>query len=839
MPRIRLWKLIARELRSRPGRATLTLLSIAIAVAAVVAVSLGTAAARRASREMYESITGRAELEVVQESGGTYDERVVATIAQTPGVAAAIPVLRQLTVLYAPNSRVRLLSLGIEPKRDTLIRNYKIVAGQFLGDEPGILLPASLARELGVGVGDEVKLLTRWGVRSIPVQGLLAPQGIAGLNQGGIVLLPLPVAQSYFNQQGRVSATSLVLSDSADPKAVLEELSHRLPKGLVARRPVARSRLAEQTLQGIDLGLSFAYALIIVLGLFLILNTFLMNVGERRRQLAILRAIGASRGQLVGMLLGEGLILGLVGTAIGLPAGLGGAHLLADVMARIRAAPSPQVELAAFPFVLGAAIGIGMALVAAYFPARIAGQISPVEGMRPSVSKSGGRIPVSLLLFGLGVYAAAAIIVHMSIQGYLPIGLVLPTGVILLMASVILVAALLGPMARAVGALLAPLVRVESSLARRQLLRRRARTILTVGVLYLAVATGIGLGTTIINNIDDVRRWYRQTMVGDFFLTALGNDSAAAITAAMPDGLGDELRAIPGVTDVSPVRMLSTHVGDLPVVVIAGNFASASELPIDLDHGDPKEVARRLGEGEVVIGTTLAERAGLRPGDDLTLQSPHGPVRLRIAATMVSYTVGGLVLCIERSVAHRLLGIDGADLYVIRADPSKLDDVHKRLEALAHERGLVLHSLADLRRMLNAALMGVVGSLWSLLVLGFVVAAFGVANTLVMNVLEQTREIALLRIIGMTRGQVRKTIVTQAAIMGIISVATGLVGGLLTAYTISRSLLPLVGHHIRFVTSPWLIAGCFAAALVLVLAAAWWPAQRAARMNLLIALHYE
>ena len=119
-------------------------------------------------REMYESITGRAALEVVAASGGTYDQRVVTTIAETPGVAQAIPVFRQRTVLYADHARVRLLCLGIDPHRDTAIRDYKIVSGHFLDDAPGVLLPASLAQELGFHVGDEAKLLTRWGVRRFP-----------------------------------------------------------------------------------------------------------------------------------------------------------------------------------------------------------------------------------------------------------------------------------------------------------------------------------------------------------------------------------------------------------------------------------------------------------------------------------------------------------------------------------------------------------------------------------------------------------------------------------------------------------------------------------------------
>ncbi len=836
---MRLWKLILRELCRRPGRSFLTFSSIKMAVAAVVAVSLSTASTRRASQEMYESVTGRAALEVIDSRGKRYDQRVVRMLEATPGVAAAIPALQQPTVMFAKRQRLRLLILAIDPARDATIRDYNVVEGRFLDDAPGALLPASIAQTLGIGVGDRVKFLTRRGLRSMPVVGLLAPQGLAGLNQGGIVLMPLPVAQRLFNQRGRISVTSLVLEESADVSMVLDDLSHRLPATLLARKPPARSKLAEQTLLSIDQGLTFAYALMIVLAVFLVLNTFLMNVSERRRQLAILRAIGATRGQLVGILLGEGLLLGAAGTVVGCLVGWGGAHLLADVMAQIVAAPPPEILGTVHPFLSGAAVGLGTALVAAYFPARSAGQISPLEGMRPAISHDTGRIPLSRLALGLGIYAVAAVVVTASLEGFLPIGLLLPSGVVVLMASVIFLAALLRPLVRGVALLLAPWYRVESALAQRQLLRRRVRTVLTVGVLYLAVATGIGLGTTILNNVRDVRRWHRQTMVGDFFLTTLSTNPAVELSAMMPMAIGDELRAVPGVTNVGAVRIFTGHVDDLLVMVIAGEFAAAPRLPLDLERGLPQTVARQLERGEVVIGATMAQRTGLRAGDDLVLQTPRGPVRLRIADTAVSYTGGGLAVYIEWSVAQRHFGTEKADLFVVHATSDAMTAVRTRLEALAGQHGLILHSAVEVRRKFDTAVAGVVGSLWGLLALGFVVASFSIANTLAMNVLEQTREIALLRVVGMTRRQVRRTIFVQAIIMGVIALVGGSIAGLLTAYTIHLSLPPLMGRHLQFAASPSLIVGCSVAALLLVVAAAWWPARRAARLNLLVALRYE
>ena len=123
--------------------------------------------------------------------------------------------------------------------------------------------------------------------------------------------------------------------------------------------------------------------------------------------------------------------------------------------------------------------------------------------------------------------------------------------------------------------------------------------------------------------------------------------------------------------------------------------------------------------------------------------------------------------------------------------------------------------------------------------LGFVVAAFGIANTLGMNVLEQTRELALLRVVAMTRGQVRKLVLSQAGILGLVGVLLGMASGVVTAYLITLSMLPLIGYHIPFVLHPLLFAGCFLGAMLLVLLASLLPAERAARLDLLLALQYE
>ncbi len=834
-----LWMLTAREIWRRPGRVTLTLLSIVIGVAAVVAVSVAASTTRQVYARMYEALTGRAGLEVTSEDGESFDESLVPVLEKVPGVREAVPTTRQFTVLYHQGKRLRLLAMGIEPGRDAAVRDYELERGDFLEREDGALLEAGFARGAGIGIGDTVRLLTRRGVQEVAIVGLLSPRGVAGLLQGGTLFLPLKTSQLLFRKGQNVDNVSLVLADSAEESVVSAEVARRLPAGLSVRAPATRTRAAKSTNVQVEQGLTFACAVTVVMAVFIILNTFLMNLGERRRQLAVLRAIGATRRQVTMMLLREALLMGVAGTVLGTLAGLGGAGLLLRAMAQLTASPPPAIQLTWAPFLWAVTLGPGVALLGAYVPARQAGRVSPLEGIRAASPSEGEGVSRSMTLAGVALSVLGGLLFGACIGGWLPIVVSVPAGIVFLVSFVLVLPALLRPLAYAVAAVLHPLLGTTWFLAHRQILRRRTRTGLTVGVLYIAVAMGIGLGTTIINNVQDVRNWYRRTMVGDFFVRAAFPDPATGLAVEMDASLGKEIRGIPGVIQMDTIRFLEADVADNPVIIVAREFADPDYLPLDLAEGDAGDVRARLLRGEVVVGTVLAQKAGVEVGGEIVVQTKGGPHRMTVAGTTVEYTAGGLVLYVQRAVAERLFHVEGIDAFLIRAAPEALGDVEGRLSVLCNDRGLMVHSFAELSRMLDTFMTGVVRCLWGLLVLGFVVAGFGIANTLTMNVLEQTREIALLRVVALTRRQIRTMILAQAGVIGLIGLATGVFAGVETAYLMSLCMMPLLGYPVTFALHPVLLAGSFGIGLMIVLVAAALPARRAARLNLLVALQYE
>jgi len=848
-----LGKFIFREVKSRPGRATLTLLSVIIGVAAMVAVAIGTTSTHEAYQTMYESMAGRSALEIIAEDGSFFPEELAAQVEQIPNVKAAVPSANKPSTLWFKDAKVRLLIKGLDPSREEAAADYELTQGSYFDENTqryDALLESGFAEGLGVKVGDTVKLgITRRGLSGSMIDfriiGLLAPRGAADFSQGGVIFLPLPAAKYFFDKEGQVNAISVVLDDDADEKAVEPRIAAILPPGLTVRSPAARAHFSKDTMKPAELGLDVAYVLMIILGLFTIFNTYLMNVGERRRQFAVLRAVGTTRGQISRMLLLEGVAMGLVGTVFGSVLGIGGAYLLTHAMSRVYSTPPPPLIITADPFILAAILGPGISLLAMFIPIMIAARISPLESMRFVPNKGLSKITLPYILFSVTFFLVSGSMLAACITGHLPSSWTIYVGAVVTPAFVLLVPIVLTPLTRLTSRLIYPFFRTEGKIAQRQVLRRIVRTTLTIGLLYIAVSTATSLGTNILNNVDDIRSWQAKTFKGDFIIRRMNPDLDGQ-SPPMPESLGDEFAKIAGVANVEKISTIETsitsddpEVGKQYVTMFIRDFNGDGELPLALKDGDPAEVRRRLEKGEVVVGTILANQLKAGVGDKITIETGKGPKTLTIAATATAYLAGGKMIYMQGTSARNMMDVEDVDTFVVNAAPGKLETVRAELKPICDGSGLMLHSFSDLRRRLDNMMNGVIASLWGLLALGFVVGSFGIANTLTMNVLEQTRELALLRVVAMTRRQVRRTIIAQAVIIGFIGLGLGVAGGVLGAYVTNLCSLPVMGYTVDFALHPMLLVICFGTGMAVIIAAAWIPAERAARLNLLIALQYE
>jgi putative ABC transport system permease protein len=531
--------------------------------------------------------------------------------------------------------------------------------------------------------------------------------------------------------------------------------------------------------------------------------------------------------------------LGAVGTILGSILGVFGAFILTRATSQVLQSDMPDPQLQPLPFLISAVFGIGIAWLGAYMPARRAGLLPPSEAMQSSISSEISGSSFGWRIFG-GILSSAGIAMHLGcILGWLSMKWSIPGSALFLFGMVFLIPMLFPPMSVVVQWMLAPFMGVESKLAYRQLMRHRSRTALTTSVLFIAISSGLGLGCTIMDNIRDVDVWCSQAIVGDIFVRAAMPDLSTGRSADLPDDVGEELKKVPGIKELEPLRFVNARSGDNSLIVIIRAFRNVKHINFDIMDGTERSIMDGFNKDQIVIGSVLAERTKLKLGDKIPMQTLQGTREFLIAGVVNDYIAGGLTIYMDRKLAEKVFEVQGQDAYIIQAEEGKLAEVEKAVSKICDEQGLLFQSNADLVEMIRAMSRGVNASLWGLLALGSAIASFGLINTLSMNIIEQTREIGLLRVVAMTRKQIRRMIFAQALLLGIVGFVPGACMGFVVAYLINLSTYTATGHVIEFVFRPWLAIAAVAVSLAMALAASLVPAERAARISLPTALRYE
>ena len=830
-------------MRRRPGRTLLTLAGIAIGVATIVGISVSVATTGRAYQDLFETVAGKAALEVVAEGYGPFDAGAAEIAAACPGVAAASPTAQAYAALPATGGGGVVLVLGVDAARDATVRTYRLLSGSLPGSDDGVALEANYAESLGLKVGSRLKLLFATGVVDVGVTGLLTPEGLGGFNGGAVAIAPLPAAQRWMRLPNQVNSVQIVTRNDVRLEQVERNLTARLPRGLRVQRPAARAVLSAKTLFSTEQGLGVLSVVSIVAGAFVILNTFLMNLAERRRELAILRTIGGTGRQVARLVLGEAALLGVIGTGVGIPLGLAMAAAMTAVIADLFGVRLPGIRVTPEPLIIAALIGPLVALASAFFPARRAARRRPLEdlvGARDATERL-RRWPIWL---GVGMIAVGLVVEAAIVQGRLPRDaalVVLPPCMAMLCTAVALVApGLIAPLLGRTAWLLGRIWPAEMPLALRQLRRHPTRTGLTAGVLLISLVVSIGYGNSMLNNVRDARQWCERVGAVDYFVRGSGGDPGTmTMTVAIPRAAGDDLARLPGVARVHRLNFVPVVAAGHPVMALAQDFSTNTALLLDLVEGDRATLAARLASGEVAIGTGLALRAKLRVGDTLTLATRDGPQSLPIAAVIKEYTTGGMNIGLDWSLADRLLHFNGVHVYGVVGKTGEAEALRTALAGYCATNGYQMQSQAQFRAMIEKAMAGVVASCILVMAMVFVVASLGVVNTLTMGVLEQTREIGVLRAVAMRRAQVRRLIVGQAAILALACLIPGGLLGLGLSKMMNLALGPITGMPAAFAYETPVILGGLLAALAASILAGLVPSRRAERMPIVAALRYE
>lgn len=846
-------KFSTRSLTSRLGRTVLTIFSIVIGVCAVVSVCVMTETTRTAQKLMFKTVSGRATLEIKTAGNAGFDGGILEKVQQTPGVEMAVPLLSRPSKLMKGEQQIKLTTLAVDTKLDPVVRDYEISAGKMAEVRKDkskpyqIVLDEGFAREQKLQLGDILSMRTIVNKFELELVGLAKPKGGASMRQMALAMVPLEDGDRMFNKstfRGTIDSVQIVTAEKANVDEVAAAIKPTLPEGLTIRPPTASGGMMKKMLTSTEQSLFVSTVFSSVLAVFIILNTFFMNVGERRRQLAIMRAVGATGRQVMNTMLGEAVLLGVIGTLIGLPLGVGLAWAMNRSMSKgfDVILPDPQVNW--LPIVLAVVIGVGTSVFGAFVPAWRAGQVSPMEGLsrvsREDIEGSGRRY----LVLGVVLMLLGGLIDYLAITGviWIYIG---PFGAVFLLVGVVFLSPLfLQPLVTVFAAIIKPFTRVEGEMALRQILRHKVRTQLTIGVLFVAAAVVVGMTISIKDNVRDMHDWFRASITADFFVRSLMPDMDTGASPAMADEVGEEIRAIKLLhpSMIEEIRFVQGKVRDQAgaehsINLVARDFADPGYPSFDITEGELYGLREKLFDGQVVVGSILAHDLKMHVGDEIEIVGSKEKVK--IAAVANDYLVAGLSVYMQRKTAERLLNVQGVDGFAIRGNPKELVELRDELSKITSKYSLLLQSNVELSRTIDSMKAGVELGMWAMVYIAFIVAMFGVVNTLTMNVLEQTRELSMLRIVAMTKDQVRKTILTQALLISTAGLLPGILIGILVAYVMNIAFEPSFGREIEFHFYPGLLSGALVGAIAITLIAAWFPAQRAANVDLATALHYD
>ncbi len=856
--------LTLRALRTRPFRFLLSTFGIILGVAGILSMGITNDAAMAAITRLFDDTSGKANLVVVSagSEGDKIDEGVLKQVGRQAGVATAVPSI-QATTLLADEALPTELGLsmfgastgglvlyGIDPLIDQATREYTIVDGRFLSDDPRaeeIVLVNSYAEENDLALGDWVEIVTQFGTERFRLVGLMDEQGPGRLNNGAFGVIPIELAQKSFDRLYELDQIDVVVSPEYDNNTAVTTLQTNLQNNLGDEYsviyPAAQGQRMMQMLGNYRIGLDFLSGMALFVGAFLIYNAFSMTVIERTREIGMLRTVGLTHRQVAGQILAEASVMGLFGSLVGIAFGI----LLASGLTRLMALLLDQ-DLSALSLPVGliiqsGLIGFVVAIVASLIPAWQASRISPLEALRTRGIRKEGWLITRGWQAGVALLLISIILLlwnpypndeKFRVGGMAVMGLFL--------GGTLTLPAIIGYWEKIARPLIKRFYGSSGMLGSRNIQRAKVRTTLTVAALMIGVAMMIVVWIMTESFKGDVEDWLAGYMGGDLYITSSVN---------LRDNLWHRIEAVEGVAAITPIRYfdveMQTSDGSTETILFSAVDAPShaqvtSYIYNDLGDQEEAQAMARLNEGNAVfISSVISELYDIKVGDDVYLMTKTGLEPFEVAAVIVDFYNQGLVIQGSWQDMSRHFRVRNANAFMVKVEGgTAVTQVIDRIEALFSERyHLVIESNQSMKQRASQLMRSAFSMFDVLALIAMIVAFLGISNTLTMNVLERTQEIGMLRSIGLTWQQVLGMILAEAGALGLLGGVLGIVFGLFLSRLFLASMAAMSGYSLNFVL-PWprVVAGLIVSIIVSHLAAIL-PARRATQVRILDAIRFE
>jgi len=846
MPRFSLfYRLICRPLWAEPARTALAALAIALGVAVVLAIDLAGNAATGSFHSSLETLAGDNDLEIVATGG--VPERVVGALAAMPYALRISPRIDGYAVLTDTRQSVPLIGLDLVANVSELSTRPSGVdianlqdSLKYLSDYDTVWLGESFKR----GIGDRVPLLINDHLAEYTVRGVFPDSN----GSAAAIVMDIATAQRALGRLGTIDRVLVKIPQEMTLDTWQQRLSAILPAGTEVRLAGTSTAENRKMLAAFRWNLRLLSYIALVVGAFLIYNTISVSVVRRRADIGIVRALGASRAAVLIAFLGEAFCFGLLGTVLGLPVG----RLMASVAIKLMSAtveslyvssrPGP-LDLDAGAVILAFIIGIGVSVASAYSPAREASLVAPVEAMargRREYLAAVHKLRDLLWAFALGFAALAAsrapAVGGKPLLGYL-------ATLLLILASALAIPAFVAGAMHLAGRSLGKLFGVEALLASRSLSASLRRTSVLVGALSTAIAMMTAVGIMVGSFRQTVLLWMEDQLPADLYMRPAGNVGPDRHPTISTD-LVETIAHLPAVAAIDRLREYEISYDGMPAGLASIELnVLRSYHNVDFLSGRSTNavLADLRGQNAVIVSEPFANKHQVRAGHSITLSMGETRSGFRIADIYYDYSSERGTILIDRETLLRYLPDPApSNLAIYVAPGTSIADARATIEHAAAGRRVLLFTNRDLRGEALRIFDRTFAITYALEAVAVMIAVMGVAGSLLALVIDRRRELALLRFLGAASAQIRKLIVAEAALLGMLATAAGVALG----FTLSLILVFVInkqsfGWTIRFHWPVAVLVGALSVVYLATVLAGLYPANVAVRLRPIEVVHEE
>ncbi len=838
--------LFARPLVERPALTTLTVLGVACGVALYVALALLRTATLEQFSKSISPLAGDAAMTVEGESG--FPEQTLDVVERVPGVDRVAPVV----LVRGRLGDHGVVVLGVDMLRETAVRAHTLDDDvddplELLADADAVLVPRSLAKERALARGDRLVVETASGEKELVVRGVVRDSGAARAFGGRVVFMDIDAARVTFGREGLTDRLDVRAKHGVDEKRLAADLAAAAP-GLRVEKPGDQTAAFRAMIGSYDRVLAELARLALVVAMLLVGSALQLTVAERRREIGVLRALGATRALVVGVFLAQAVVLGLAGGALGLGAGrVLAATFVSDLSQSTRIvtesaglddlAPldAHAIHVDSWMAAVALATGVAAASCGALFPALRAASVPPVAALVPKGVALAAPRRASLLRLAIGAVFLASACGPVLAYDALPSWMRDAT-----LTLAFIGAALVAPLATKAAAIAWSWLVSRTALGRAPFVHLATRSLRAPGRTDAAAALAVSLVVVLLvaaaqaSLRSALATATARMLAADVWVSESGQFVSGRSAPLAPE-IADAIAQVPGVASVGALRVAQTRADGAPILVKA--WENAGTLPIVALEGDPASM--HGAEPAVLVSESFAQRTGTRRGGLVVLDTPSGPARFVVRGIVVDFASESGVVYVDRVRFARLFHDDRVTAFYVRAragvSPSVLRD---RIDAaVGRPRGVVVRDTSALRAMSERALDEGFAYATAMQTSALCVSLLALMAGVLANVLERRRELGVLRALGASARSVAATIAFESCAVGLGAATTAVALGAYLARTwIGAGLARQIGWPVEPVVPATAALATLAAGLLVGVIAGACGARATARLRPAIAL---